>query len=146
MTLKIYFTYLDYVRQLEDEFVEDDDLDIEFHRDTHLIMSNPQRNRHSLHHVIEYCLVAILSHSTIKSHCQILLQNTSLLPLLQRIIEDFPDNIRLKSLVGKIIANICLFSETHKSLFASGWIGILAKWSRDPNILINLPASKALGK
>ena len=93
--------------------------------------------------VIEYCLVAILSHSTIKSHCQILLK-TNLLSLLLRVAESFPNNIRLKSLIGKIIANMCLFQENHTQLAASGWIGVLAKWSRDKNILINLPALKAL--
>ena len=158
------FHFPDYVRQLEEEFVEDDDLSIEFHRDTHLIMDLPKRNRHTLHHgnsvintfeckrfvpnyiffsVIEYCLVAILSHSTIKSHCQILLK-TNLLSLLLRVAESFPNNIRLKSLIGKIIANMCLFQENHTQLAASGWIGVLAKWSRDKNILINLPALKAL--
>ena len=44
------FHFPDYVRQLEEEFVEDDDLSIEFHRDTHLIMDLPKRNRHTLHH------------------------------------------------------------------------------------------------
>ena len=93
--------------------------------------------------VIEYCLVAILSHSTIKSHCQILLK-TNLLSLLLRVADSFPNNIRLKSLIGKIIANMCLFQENHTQLAASGWIGVLAKWSRDKNILVNLPALKAL--
>ena len=45
---------------------------------------------------------------------------------------------------GKIIANISLFPETHDILFKSGWVGILAKWTRDTNLLVRLPASKAL--
>jgi len=61
-----------------------------------------------------------------------------------RITEEFPDNLRLKSIIGKIIANISLFPETHKALFASGWIGQLSDWTRDPNLLISLPATKAL--
>ena len=133
-----------YIQQLEDDFVQDDDLNVEFHRDTHLIMELPMRNRHSVKQVIEYCLVAILSHSTIKSHCQNLVENTNLLPLLLRIAQDFPDNLRLISLIGKIIANISLFSETHQSIYASGWVGVLAQWVRNPNILISLPATKAL--
>ena len=141
-----FFAFLktDYVRQLEDVFVEDDDLNEEFHRDTHHIIALPKKNRHSLHHVIEYCLIALLSHSTLKSHCQILIQDSNLLPLLIRIAQEFQENVRLKSLIGKIIANICLFAETHQHLYASGWVRILAKWSRDPNIVVNLPAIKAL--
>jgi hypothetical protein len=45
---------------------------------------------------------------------------------------------------GKIIANISLFPETHSTLFSSGWVGILAEWARNSNLLISLPASKAL--
>jgi hypothetical protein len=45
---------------------------------------------------------------------------------------------------GKIIANISLFPETHSTLFCSGWVGILAEWARNSNLLISLPASKAL--
>lgn len=107
-------------------------------------MDLPPRNRHSVTKVIEYCLVALLSHSTIKHHCQILVKDTTLLPLLIRITQDFPDNFRLKSLIGKIVANISLFTETHNYVFASGWVGMLAKWTRDSNILVSLPASKAL--
>ena len=125
-------------------FLKDDDLNEEFNRDTHLIMNLPMRNRHSVKQVIEYCLVATLSHSTLQSHCQTLIQESVLLPLLLRITEEFPDNLRLKSIIGKIIANISLFPETHKALFASGWIGQLSDWTRDPNLLISLPATKAL--
>ena len=75
-----YFTTTalrDYVQELEDDFVQDTDLNSEFHRDTHLIMDLPKRNRHSIRQVIEYCLVAILSHSTIQSHCQNLVKTSS---------------------------------------------------------------------
>ena len=49
--------------------VQDTDLNEEFNRDTHLIMDLPMRNRHSMKQVIEYCLVAILSHSTVQTQC-----------------------------------------------------------------------------
>jgi hypothetical protein len=90
-----------YIRQAEDDFIRDDDLNHEFQRDTHLIMDLPPRNRHSSELVIEYCLVAILSHSTIKSHCQTLISSTQLLPMVIRIIEEYPENNRLKSLIGE---------------------------------------------
>ena len=88
-----------YVRKSEDEFLRDDDLNYEFQRDTHLIMDLP-RNRHSEEMVIEYCLVALLGHSTLKSHCQVLLQDTNFLPLLIKILREHPNNNRLKSLIG----------------------------------------------
>ena len=118
----IFLKFSDYVQELEDDFVQDTDLNSEFHRDTHLIMELPMRNRHSIKQVIEYCLVAILSHSTVQTHCQNLVKTTLLLPLLARICDEFPDNMRLKSIIGKIIANISLFPETHQFLFSSGWV------------------------
>ena len=30
------------------------------------------------------------------------------------------------------------------TVFRNGWVGILAGWKQDPNILVNLPATKAL--
>ena len=53
---------------------------------------------------------------------QNLVKKTLLLPLLARIADEFPENMRLKSIIGKIIANISLFPETHKFLFSSGWV------------------------
>ena len=135
----------DYIQQYEEDFLDETDLNAEFNRDTHLIMELPVRNRHSIAQVIEYCLIAILSHSTIKSHCQILVEQTTLLPLLLRISQEFPNHLKLKALIGKIIANVSLFPETHSIVFASGWVGELAKWNRDPNLLLSLPAAKALG-
>ena len=133
-----------YIQQFEDEFVDETDLNEEFNRDTHLIMDLPVRNRFSITQVLEFSLVAILSHSTLQSHCQILVQETHLLPLLLRIAQEYPNHLRLRSLIGKVIANISLFPETHKTIFASGWVGVLAQWHRDANLLISLPASKAL--
>ena len=45
---------------------------------------------------------------------------------------------------GKIVANISLHEETHEAVFRSGWVGILAAWKQDPNLLVTLPATKAL--
>ena len=133
-----------YIQQFEDDFVDETDLDEEFHRDTHLMMQIPARNRFSIAQVLEYSLIAILSHSTLQSHCQILAQQTNLLPLLIRIAQEYPNHLRLRSLIGKILANMSLFPETHEIIFASGWVGLLAEWNRDSNLLVSLPASKAL--
>ena len=47
-------------------------------------------------------------------------------------------------LSGKILANISLHEETHEAVFRSGWVGILAAWKQDPNLLVTLPTTKAL--
>ncbi len=37
-----------------------------------------------------------------------------------------------------------MHEETHDRLFAAGWVGVLARWKRDSNLLVTLPATKAL--
>ena len=100
-------------------------------------MDLPVRNRFSITQVLEFSLVAILSHSTLQSHCQILVQQTHLLPLLLRIAQEYPNHLRLRSLIGKVIANISLFPETHQTIFASGWVRVSAEWNRDQNLLVS---------
>ena len=42
------------------------------------------------------------------------------------------------------MSNLAMHEETHDRLFAAGWVGVLARWKRDANLLVTLPATKAL--
>lgn len=130
-----------YVEGADDESLWDSDISFEFHRESHHIHSIPYRPQISQETLIEHCLQALLSHSTVESHCKLLLQAC---PLFSKILKNHPDNPRIKSLIGKILANICLHEEHHDFLFRTGWVGVLAAWKQDPNLLISLPAIKAL--
>merc|ERR1719289_164840 len=120
----------------------DSDLSYEFHRESHHIHSIP-RPRISQETLLEHCLQAILSHSTVEEQCAVLLSAPTL-PLFSRIIAAHPDNARIKSLIGKIISNFSLHEPMHQAIFKSGWVGILAAWKQHPNLLVSLPATKAL--
>jgi pimeloyl-ACP methyl ester carboxylesterase len=130
-----------YVEGADDESLWDSDISFEFHRESHHIHSIPYRPQISQETLIEHCLQALLSHSTVESHCKHLLQAC---PLFSKILKNHPENPRIKSLIGKILANICLHEEHHDFLFRTGWVGVLAAWKQDPNLLISLPAIKAL--
>jgi len=93
--------------------------------------------------LIEYCLQALLSHSTISEQCQVIVESLTL-PLLTLVIEAYPDNARIKSIIGKIISNISLHPQYHRAVFQSGWVGLLAEWKQHPSLLVSLPATKAL--
>jgi hypothetical protein len=116
---------------------------------------------------------------------------TPCLPLFVKLVEEFPNNSKIKSVIGKILANmslfpgnlpnvliqnypnnknfsdmslkllmkyfsllfcfqamlesaVFLFPETHKKIFSSGWVGILCEWKQSQNLLVTLPATKAL--
>jgi len=137
-----------YVEKGDAEAVADVDLDAEFSRDTHHVYAIPRQHYFTGNGndsaFLEYCLQALLSHSTLESHCELMVHRTPMLPLLIRIIRDHPDNARIKSLIGKIVANMAMFTSTHTSLFRSGFVSILSQWRQDPNLLVTLPASRAL--
>jgi len=130
-----------YIHNCEEE-VLDTDISFEFHRESHHIHSIP-RPSISEETLIEYCLQALLSHSTVEEQCSLILSSLAL-PLFYRIVKSHPENPRIKSLIGKILSNLALYPQYHKPIFSSGWVGILASWKQDPNLLINLPATKAL--
>jgi len=130
----------DYLARADDDEMMDDDISTEFLRESHHIHSIP-RPKVSQEGLVEHCLQALLSHSTVEEQCPLLI---SALPLLNMVIKEHPNNPRIKSLIGKILSNICLHSQHHHNLFRNGWVGILARWKQDPNLLVSMPATKAL--
>jgi len=130
-----------YMHAYEEEVI-DSDISFEFHRESHHMHSIP-RPRISQELLIEQCLQAILSHSTVEEQCSLLI-NSMLLPLFSLVIEAYPDNARIKSIIGKILSNLSLYPQHHKKIFSAGWVGVLAEWKQSPNLLISLPATKAL--
>ena len=53
-------------------------------------------------------------------------------------------NARIESLVGKIVANMAMFESTHDAIWRSGLVGILSAFKSNSNLLVTLPAAKAL--
>lgn len=125
-----------------DEAVLDNDISCEFHRESHHIHSIP-RPSVSQDTIIEHCLLALLSLSTVEEQCRTLI-TSCVLPLFTLVVDTFPDNAQLKSLIGKILANLSLYPANLEPLFKSGWVGLLASWKQSSNLVISLPAIKAL--
>jgi len=130
-----------YLDNVEEELL-DSDISSEFHRESHHIHSIP-RPRISQETLLEHCLQALLSHSTVEEQCRILMESPTL-PLFSRIVSAHPENARIKSLIGKILSNISLHPQLHSYIFKAGWVGILAAWKQSPSLLVSLPAIKAL--
>ena len=66
------------------------------------------------------------------------------LPLFSKLLQDYGDDPKIKSLIGKILANLSLHEDTHEAIFRAGWVGVLAAWKQDTTLLVTLPATKAL--
>jgi len=125
-----------------DDQILDTDISEGFHRESHHIHSIP-RPSISQETIIEHCLQALLSHSTVEDQCAVLVSSLAL-PLLSKVVLTHPNNPRIKSLVGKILSNISLHPTHHDALYKSGWVSTLASWKASPNLLVSLPATKAL--
>ena len=120
----------------------DTDISSSFHRESHHLRSipNPSINHET---IVEHCLQAILSHSTISDHCRILV-NSFALPLFSKVVQSYPSNVKIKTLIGQVLSNICLHQDYHQAVWKSGWVGILADWRQKTQLEISLPAEKCL--
>ena len=133
---------LDHYLSFSYEQTRDTDISSSFHHESHHLKSIPSP---SINHetIVEQCLQAILSHSTIPEHCSVLTQSIAL-PLFSKVVQTFPSNVRIKSLIGQILANICQSEANHPAVWAAGWVGTLASWRSAQQLEVSLPAEKSL--
>lgn len=92
---------------------------------------------------LENCLQAIHHHSSLEQHSKDVIDAGGL-SVLTNIQNTFEDNLNIKILLSKILSNLSLHSDCLDDIFRSGWIGILAQWSRDKDIQLASPAARAL--
>ena len=130
--------YLDYSY----EQTLDTDISSSFHRESHHLRSMPGP---SISHetIVEHCLQALLSHSTLPEHCAVIVSSVAL-PLFAAVVASYPGSVRIKSLIGQILANICQHPHLHRAVWAGGWVGRLATWRSARQLEVSLPAEKAL--
>lgn len=68
--------------------------------------------------------------------------NERSLETLMEIQKMFHQNLEIRFLLAKLISNMSLVA--CDDFFVTGWIGILAKWSRHPDLRVQVTAAKAL--
>lgn len=69
------------------------------------------------------------------------------LGFLQTLIEIyklFHFNIEIRFQLSKLLANLSITNNTLNDFFVTGWVGILAKWSRNPDLRVQVTAAKVL--
>ena len=91
-----------YVPGCDDEALVDADLGNEFNRDSHHMFTNAHalRKRYTEQHLVEFCLQALLGHSTVAAHCLKMVEQ-GVLPIFTKILRDHPNNPGIKSLIGE---------------------------------------------
>ncbi|GBN70693.1 hypothetical protein AVEN_187387-1, partial [Araneus ventricosus] len=89
------------------------------------------------------CLQTLLGYSARKSHRALMFEK-GILKMLLSVLKLHEDDSEFQSIIAQILANLALEEKFANALHVTGWIGILALWSKSPCIEVSLPASKAL--
>ncbi|XP_012227930.1 protein SERAC1 isoform X2 [Linepithema humile] len=93
--------------------------------------------------LLKNCIQAICHHSSVEQYSKHLV-DAGALPILITIQKMFSDDIEMCILLARIICNISLHSKYLESIYESGWIGILLRWSRSDDIRLSALATSAL--
>lgn len=93
--------------------------------------------------LIHICVQNLLHHSAIEENAKDIVSEGAL-PLLIGVYRHFLNDREVVIALAKLLSNISFYKEHLNDIFQTGWIGILAKWARDPDIQISSPAVKAL--
>lgn len=89
------------------------------------------------------CLEA-LNHLTQENEIAEALLKQGFLSTLMELMKLFHSDINLRFLLAKIVANFTVCHEYYNDFFVTGWIGVLSRWTRNPDIRIQATAAKAL--
>lgn len=89
------------------------------------------------------CLEA-LYHLTQDAEVAETLLKQGFLQTLMEVLKLFHADINLRFLMAKIVANFTVCHEYYEDFFGTGWVGVLARWTRNPDIRIQATAAKAL--
>lgn len=89
------------------------------------------------------CLEALF-HLTQKRETVEALIEDGFLQTLMEILKLFHADVNLRFLLAKIIANFSMCHENYEDFFVTGWIGVLARWTHNPDIRVQATAAKAL--
>lgn len=89
------------------------------------------------------CLEALYHLTQDKQVAEALIKQ-GFLPTLLEVLKLFHGDMNLRFLLAKIIANFSICQEYYYDFFVTGWIGVLSRWTRNPDIRIQATAAKAL--
>lgn len=92
---------------------------------------------------IRKCLEA-LYHLTQDLELSEALIKQGFLQTLMEITKLCHDDVDLRFLLVKIVANLTVCRAYEEDFFMTGWVGVLARWTRHPDIRVQVTAAKAL--
>lgn len=92
---------------------------------------------------LKQCL-EVLFHLTKTTENVKIMVPSGLLKTLIEIEKLFPDSGEIQFLLSKVMANISMCHEFGYDFYVSGWVGLLAQWTRSDDLRVQVTAAKAL--
>lgn len=92
---------------------------------------------------IRKCLEAII-HLTRTADVASTLIDSGILATLMETLKIFHNDLNIRFLLAKVLANLSVCRDYSDDFFVTGWVGVLARWTRNPDIRIQVTAAKAL--
>lgn len=89
------------------------------------------------------CFEALYHLTQDKDISETLIQQGFLRTLME-LLKLFHADVNLRFLLAKIVANFSVCHEHYNDFFVTGWIGVLSRWTRNPDIRIQATAAKSL--
>ncbi|XP_042912246.1 protein SERAC1 isoform X1 [Parasteatoda tepidariorum] len=134
---------LDRAKKIGYQMLQKNSSDMDTEPETFMDFYHSERKKKDLLIFSQLCLEVVFNYSTIKSH-KLMLVKGGILKLFWDILECTKQQAVIQSLVARTLANFALEIELKNHLYCTGWIGVLAAWSRSPHIDVSLPSVKAL--
>lgn len=85
-----------------------------------------------------------LFHLTRNQDACIVLIESGILITLMEFLKIFHHDHNIRFILAKILANLSVCQNYGNDFFVTGWVGVLARWTRNPDIRIQVTSAKAL--
>ncbi|XP_002733941.1 protein SERAC1-like [Saccoglossus kowalevskii] len=90
-----------------------------------------------------FYLQALLHHSEIPSHCDVIVEKNGL-QLLMQLAEKREESLTIMCKICRILGNLALHEQLHHQIVTSGWVTLLASWMKSNYIPLAMHASRTL--
>lgn len=92
---------------------------------------------------LKQALSALVHLTTVEQNCRKIIDAGGLLELIE-VEKLYTDNIDIKLILSRIIANLSVSGDCGYDFFATGWISILSKWQKDVDMRMQVTTDLTL--
>lgn len=92
---------------------------------------------------LKQALSALVHLTTVEQNCRKIIDAGGLLELIE-VEKLYSNNIDIKLILSRIVANLSVYGDCSYDFFATGWINILSKWQKDVDMRMQVTTDLTL--